>query len=170
MTGRSALTVGACTWIYGTRDLAYVAGRLAALGMDGAEVFVDPRQCDPVRLRQVFDEHRLRLFSCTPHNVDLAHPDTDGRAAALDYYYRLVDLAARAGIDTVTCHEYIEPTVHSQPRAPGTKPGARAGFEPQPLRSGPAPTAVLDRLTKSCRQIATGRRRRCHGGLRAAQP
>ena len=134
MTARPLPPVGVCTWIYGARDPAYVAGRLAALGMDGAEVFVDPRRCDPVRLRQIFDAYGLRLFSCTPHNVDLAHPDPAARTTALRYYDSLVDLAAAAGIDAITCHELIDPAG-----------GARQ------LRDG---AAVLDRLAESCRRIA----------------
>jgi sugar phosphate isomerase/epimerase len=121
--------------------------------MDGAEIFVDPRQCDPVRLRQVFHGYGLRLFSCTPHNVDLAHPGPEVRAIAMRYYDRLVDLAAKAGIDAVTCHEYIDPVGQAQPRdpAPGSDTHARAG---PPAGSGRSPAAVLDRLAESCRRIA----------------
>jgi len=155
LTGRWPSAVGVCTWIYGDRDLSYVAGRLVALGMDGAEIFVDPARCDPVRLRQVFDGHGLRLFSCTPHNVDLAHPEPRVREAALRYYCQLVDLAADAGIEAVTCHEYIEPEAHLRPRASAAGPGDDAGSEPPSRGDGDrSDTAVLDRLAASCRQIA----------------
>lgn len=131
MSGHQSSAVGACTWIYGARDPSYVAGRLAALGMDGAEIFVDPRECDPARLRQVFDDNGLRLFTCTPHNVDLADPRPEVRAAALEYYHLLVELAADAGIGAINCHDYIDPDAGSD------RPYA----------------AVVDRLAESCRTI-----------------
>jgi hypothetical protein len=49
-------------------------------------------------------EQGLRALSLTPENVDLAHPDEAVRQEALDYYYRLLDLAGDLGCPIVCCH------------------------------------------------------------------
>ncbi len=99
--------IAACTWIFGNREMADIAARLAALGLDGAEVFVSLHSRAPKELRNVFDDHGLRVFSMTPENVDIAHVDDAVRQRALDYYFRLIDFAAELGALAITCHEFV---------------------------------------------------------------
>jgi D-psicose/D-tagatose/L-ribulose 3-epimerase len=46
----------------------------------------------------------LRVFSMTPRDVDLAHPDDGTRQEAIDYYFRLLDYAAQVGAPLIPCH------------------------------------------------------------------
>lgn len=128
--------IAACTWIFGERDIADIAARLAAVGIDGAEVFVDV-EARAADVRRAFDDHRLRVFSLTPANVDIAHPSPQVRAHAVAYYDRLADLAAELGAPMITCHEYV-----GHPRPDDDR------------------EHEWDRLVASCRAIAEGAARR----------
>ncbi|HEX9003048.1 MAG TPA: sugar phosphate isomerase/epimerase family protein [Blastocatellia bacterium] len=99
--------IAACTWIFGQRDLADIAARLAAMGLDGAEIFINPRLCSPRELHRIFADQGLRVFSMTPENVDIAHASGNQRALALDDYFRLIDFAAELGARAITCHEFV---------------------------------------------------------------
>ncbi len=97
---------GTCTWVFGDEPLEKIARRVAAIGLAGIELFGDVT-LDPDETRALFAAHNLAILSLTPDNVDLCHPDTRARAAALDYYLRLVDFAADAGAPIVSCHGYV---------------------------------------------------------------
>jgi len=94
---------GVCTWTFGDMPLPQLAGRLAALGLDGVELFGD-LSVDPGEARRVLADHGLVALSVTPDDVDLAHPDAEVRGRALDYYLRLVDWAADLGAPLISCH------------------------------------------------------------------
>jgi len=96
--------LGACTWIFGDLALAEVAGGLSSLGYDGVELLGDPERYPPQEARRILADHGLEVFSLTPLDVDLAHPDPRVRRQALDYYQRLLDYAAELGVGTVSCH------------------------------------------------------------------
>jgi sugar phosphate isomerase/epimerase len=108
----SPLSIGVCTWTFGDLPLEEMAGRLAALRFDGVELMGPPPEQDLVGLdaaeaRRILEDEGLAVFSLTPDEVDLAHPDRAIRAAAIDYYRRLVDFAAVFGDPIVSCHGYV---------------------------------------------------------------
>jgi D-psicose/D-tagatose/L-ribulose 3-epimerase len=95
---------GACSWTFGDEPLADTAAQLASFGFDGLELLGDLGRYEPGHVKRVLSDHGLAVLSLTPENVDLAHPDPALRAAAVDYYYRLLDLAAALGNPVVCCH------------------------------------------------------------------
>jgi sugar phosphate isomerase/epimerase len=56
---------------------------------------------------RILRDQGLDIFSLTPENVDLAHPDAAVRAEAVDYYLHLLDYAAELGEPIVSCHGYV---------------------------------------------------------------
>ena len=95
---------GVCNWIFGDEDLATTAAVLAELGFDGVELKGDLELYHPDEVNAVLSDHGLAVLSLTPEDVDLAHPDAQVRAEALDYYLRLLDFAAAVGAPVVSCH------------------------------------------------------------------
>lgn len=104
---RNKLLLGVCTWTFGARKLGEVARRLAALGFDGVELMGDLEGYPGTEAAQVLADHGLKVFSLTPDNVDLAHPDTVVRSGAIDYYLRLLEWADGLGEPIVSCHGYV---------------------------------------------------------------
>ena len=97
---------GACTWIFGDEPLSVIAHRVAAIGLDGVELFGDV-SLNPREARQILADQHLAVLSLTPENVDLCHPDTKTHRAALDYYLRLIDFAAEVGAPLIACHSLV---------------------------------------------------------------
>lgn len=95
--------LGVCTWTFGPIALPEVASKLQRLGFDGLELHGD-LGFKPAEVQQILSDHGLEVFSLTPANVDLAHPDSGVRVKALEYYLRLVDFAAELGCPLVCCH------------------------------------------------------------------
>ena len=100
-------SLGVCTWTYGPRSLAEIAGSLARLGYDGVELHGDLDAFRPDEVGALLADHGLRVFSLTPANVDIAHPDPAARGAAIDYYRRLVDFAAALDGPLVSVHGQV---------------------------------------------------------------
>lgn len=99
--------LGVCTWTFGHRPLADIAARLAALKFDGVELMGNLEAYHSAEAAKVLQVHNLKIFSLTPDNVDLAHPDNTIRAGAIDYYLRLLDFANSVGQPLVSCHGYV---------------------------------------------------------------
>lgn len=103
--------VGVCTWTFGDQPLESIARRLVDLGFDGVELNGDLSLYSAAEAGRVLGEHNLQVFSITPENVDIAHPDQTTRQQALDYYLRLVDFAAELGAGSgrplISCHGYV---------------------------------------------------------------
>jgi D-psicose/D-tagatose/L-ribulose 3-epimerase len=100
--------LGVCSWTFGDCPLKGIARRLAALEYDGVELMGDLSAYTPDEAASVLHAHHLHLFSLTPDNVDLAHPDGEIRAAAIAYYLNLIQFAA--GFDNrplVSCHGFV---------------------------------------------------------------
>jgi D-psicose/D-tagatose/L-ribulose 3-epimerase len=98
---------GACTWLFGDLPLSEIARRLKSLGFDGVELMGDLEQYNAAEADRILQDHGLDVFSLTPANVDLAHPDTAVRSSAMDYYLRLLDFAAELGRPLVACHGLV---------------------------------------------------------------
>lgn len=99
--------LGVCTWTYGERPLTDIVGRLAELSFDGVELAGNLSQYTAAEARRILDDNGLTVFSLTPDNVDIAHPDESVRRGAVDYYLRLLDFAAEVGQPLVSCHGYV---------------------------------------------------------------
>jgi sugar phosphate isomerase/epimerase len=97
---------GACTWIFGDEPLRTKAQRMAAIGLDGVELFGD-LSLNPREARKILADCQLAVLSLTPDNVDLCHPDARINRPALDYYLRLVDFAAEVGAPLLACHGQV---------------------------------------------------------------
>ena len=97
---------GACTWIFGDEPLRTKAQRIAALGLDGVELYGD-LSLNPREARKILADCQLAVLSLTPDNVDLCHPDARINRPALDYYLRLVDFAADVGAPLLACHGQV---------------------------------------------------------------
>ncbi len=87
---------GVCTWTYGPRDLAEIAGSLSWLGFDGVELHGDLGAFRAAETTRLLADHGLSILSLTPGDCDPANPDAAQRQAAVDYYRRLIDFAADA--------------------------------------------------------------------------
>lgn len=98
------LPIGSCTWMFGDLPLADIARRLKVLGFDGVELMGDLGRYEVGEAVRVLADHGLRVFSLTPDNVDLAHPDDAVRQQAIDYYFQLLDFAAANSRPLVCCH------------------------------------------------------------------
>ena len=116
-------SLGVCTWLFGDLPLAEIAWRLSALGFAGVEMMGDLRRYRAAEAAQVLQDYGLAVFSLTPENVDLAHPDAAIRGQAVDYYLRLLDFAAELGDPLVSCHGYV-----GRVRASSTQTQERALF------------------------------------------
>lgn len=98
---------GCCTWIFGPVPLDEIAMRAARAGLSGVELFGDVDGTDPQRARATLDSHDLSVFSITPADADIAHPDAAIRDAGLAYYDRLIDWAAELGRPLISCHGQV---------------------------------------------------------------
>jgi D-psicose/D-tagatose/L-ribulose 3-epimerase len=90
--------------MFGDLPLDEIARRLGVLGYDGVELMGDLPAYSPAEAGRILRDRGLEVFSLTPENVDLAHPDPDTQGAAIDYYLRLLDFAAALGQPLVSCH------------------------------------------------------------------
>lgn len=97
---------GACTWIFGDEPLWTKAQRIAAIGLDGVELFGE-LSLNPREARKILADCQLAVLSLTPDNVDLCHPDARINRPALDYYLRLVDFATEVGAPLLACHGQV---------------------------------------------------------------
>ncbi|MDX9828949.1 MAG: sugar phosphate isomerase/epimerase family protein [Anaerolineae bacterium] len=114
---------GACTWLFGEMPLAEVARRLRALEFDGVELLGDLSLYGAAEAGQILRDNGLEVFSLTPADVDLAHPDPAVRGEAVDYYLRFVDFAAELGQPLVACHGQV-----GRVKAISSQAEERAGF------------------------------------------
>jgi D-psicose/D-tagatose/L-ribulose 3-epimerase len=102
-----ARQLGCCTWIFGNAELAETAERCARAGLDGVELFGNVDGVDPVKAGELLKSNGLSVFSITPGDADISHPNAQVRSAALDYYDRLMDWAAELGKPLVSCHGLV---------------------------------------------------------------
>ncbi len=107
IASESPFSVGVCTWIFGDLPLAQIATHLARLGFDGVELSGNLSLYTAAEAKNILEDAGLSVFSLTPENVDLAHPDVKVRESAVDYYDRLLDFAAEIGHPLVSCHGLV---------------------------------------------------------------
>lgn len=103
----SRYRLGVCSWTFGDLPLVEIARRVQALGLDGVELLGDLEAYLPQEAKQILEDFGLSVFSLTPADVDLAHPDPGVRSEAIDYYLRLLDFAAGLDRPLVACHGQV---------------------------------------------------------------
>jgi D-psicose/D-tagatose/L-ribulose 3-epimerase len=99
--------LGVCTWTFGQLPLTNIARRISVLELDGVELFGDLSAYSAAEASQIVGDQGLAIFSLTPDNVDLAHPESSTRQQAIDYYLALLDFAAELGNPIVSCHGFV---------------------------------------------------------------
>ncbi|WBU63635.1 sugar phosphate isomerase/epimerase family protein [Paracoccus aerodenitrificans] len=103
---------GCCTWIFGGEALLTIAARARRAGLDGVELHGDVDGIDPADAGRIFADHGLAVFSITPDDADISHPDKGVRDKAVDYYERLIDWASRLGqpegLPRISCHGLVQ--------------------------------------------------------------
>lgn len=99
--------IGCCTWTFGPVPLAEIALRAARAGLNGVELFGDVDGTDPHAAKATLDSHGLSVYSITPGDADISHPDGAVRDSALGYYDRLIDWAAELGQPLISCHGQV---------------------------------------------------------------
>ncbi len=95
---------GICTWTLGDLPLKDIAARVAALGYDGVELLGEIEKHTATEAKRILSDRGLAVFSLTPINVDLAHPEDRVRQEALEYYFSLLDYAVGVGAPLISCH------------------------------------------------------------------
>ncbi|NVK35810.1 MAG: sugar phosphate isomerase/epimerase [Rhodobacteraceae bacterium] len=100
--------LGCCTWIFGDASLEDIARRVKAAGLDGVELHGDIHTLAPQKAREILAAHGLEIFSITPADADISHPDATKRKSALDYYDRLMDWAKQLGTPLISCHGQVK--------------------------------------------------------------
>ncbi|MEM9635942.1 MAG: TIM barrel protein, partial [Pseudomonadota bacterium] len=99
--------IGCCTWIFGDAGLEEIADRVRRTGLDGVELFGAVDTVDPKEALAIFEARGLKIFSITPGDADISHPDQDVRGQALAYYDRLMDWAVQLGGPLISCHGQV---------------------------------------------------------------
>lgn len=105
--GRGVHKLGACTWLFGDMSLTEIVHRLGSLGFDGVELMGDLNRYAPREAADILRDQGLSVFSLTPADVDLAHPNAEIRSDAIDYFLRLLDFAAAFDKPLVACHGLV---------------------------------------------------------------
>lgn len=100
-------SLGACTWLFGDLDLTEIARRLRALQFDGVELMGDLNRYEPREVSAILQDQGLSVFSLTPADADLAHPNPKIRSGAIDYFLRLLDFAAAIDHPLIACHGLV---------------------------------------------------------------
>lgn len=101
------MKIGVCTWTFGAQPLAITAQQVAERGFDGVELLGDLAQYSAAEAKTILDDAGLDIFSLTPTDADISHPDPTVRGEAVDYYFRLLDFAAELGQPLVSCHGLV---------------------------------------------------------------
>lgn len=99
--------IGCCTWTFGDASLEEVAKHVRGAGLDGVELLGDVENVDPVIARHTLENEGLKVFSITPADADISHPDESVRKVALEYYEQLMDFAVVLGNPLISCHGQV---------------------------------------------------------------
>lgn len=99
--------IGCCTWIFGDASLQSTVQRVKRSGLDGVELFGDVDGLNPSSAREILDGEGLEVFSITPADADISHPEAGIRQTGIDYFERLMDWASDLGEPLISCHAQV---------------------------------------------------------------
>lgn len=111
--------------VYFGEDIADSVDRVARFGYDAIEVVGEPGQFDARRIKRLVDDACITVSSvCSIYTAerDLAHPDAEVRANAVQYVKDVADFAAAMEAPTVIVH----PTACMKTQALAPAPDERA--------------------------------------------
>ncbi|MDI2091223.1 sugar phosphate isomerase/epimerase family protein [Commensalibacter oyaizuii] len=104
--------IGCCTWIFNNEPLEVTTQRLHQCGLHGAELHGDINRINPVQAGQLFSDKGLEIFSITPGDADIAHPDRKIRQEGLTYYEKLIEwvlkLDQKLTAPIISCHGLVQ--------------------------------------------------------------
>lgn len=83
--------------------LQKMAAALARMGFGGVELSADYENDSPAEINDIFGDWGLTIFSLTPMDVDLSHPEEGLRRSAIVEYERLLDFAAALEDEPYVC-------------------------------------------------------------------
>ena len=101
------VSIGACTWIFGDVPLDTTADMCVRSGLDGVELSGDWEAVSAAKARNILSDAGLDVFSITPVDADISHPDTPVRRSAVDAYRQMIDFAAEVGSPIIACHGQV---------------------------------------------------------------
>lgn len=99
---------GVCTWTFGDQPLVSTAKTLSEIGFDGVELLGDLSLYSASEAKTILSDNGLGVFSLTPTDADISHPDEKVRNDAVDYYYRLIEFASEFGQPLISCHGLVK--------------------------------------------------------------
>lgn len=117
-------------WIYGGEELEPTCMRLHRFGYNAIELVGEPGRYKPDQVKELTLKYNLEVSSVLSwclwplEDRDLAHPNHEYRAKAIDYIMRNVDLAAEVGAPIVI----VIPAPSGRP-APHRNPTAAADWQ-----------------------------------------
>lgn len=104
--------IGCCTWIFNNEPIEETANRVKKIGLNGVELHGDIQSIDPVQAGRIFANQGLQIFSITPGDADISHPDQTIRQNAVEYYKRLIDwvlkINQRPCPPLISCHGLVQ--------------------------------------------------------------
>ena len=93
--------------VYYGEDISASIDRVARFGYDAIEVVGEPAELDAARIKRLADDAGIGVSSvCSIYTAerDLAHPDPEVRANAVQYVKEVADFAATMGAPTIIVH------------------------------------------------------------------
>ena len=100
--------IGCCTWIFAGEELPSIAMRARRAKLNGVELHGDMVGLDPALSGRLPTDAGLEVFSVTPGDADISHPDPMQRQAGVTYYARLIEWVVRLD------HPRVRLSVHGQ--------------------------------------------------------
>ncbi|MDI2113833.1 TIM barrel protein [Commensalibacter nepenthis] len=104
--------IGCCTWIFDNEPIEETALLVKNIGLNGVELHGDIHSIDPVQAGRVFADQGLQIFSITPGDADISHPDATIRQEAIDYYKKLIDWVLKINQQPcsplISCHGLVQ--------------------------------------------------------------
>lgn len=99
---------GVCSWTFGEQPLETTAQEIAELGYDGVELLSNLQTYSARDSKNILGDLGLEIFSLTPMDADISHPDETIRQAGIDYFYRLIDFAGELDGPLISCHGLVQ--------------------------------------------------------------
>ncbi|CAI3956848.1 sugar phosphate isomerase/epimerase family protein [Commensalibacter communis] len=104
--------IGCCTWIFDNEPIEETARRVKDIGLNGVELHGNIHSIDPVQAGKIFADQGLQIFSITPGDADISHPDRIIRQDAVDYYKQLIDWVLKINQTPspplISCHGLVQ--------------------------------------------------------------